>query len=336
MTLKKIILCLVALLTICSSLFSEQSSYCKIVIYRNNASPENSSPYKILSNETLVTELQNKNYFTFYMPEGMLNLRAYYIVSADLRVPIVKNKTCYIRLDVRTDHDKQLAKMVVVDSLTATNEILSCKVPNIHTPIRNKLIPYNKIGFSLGAGWNFDRVPIIVTTLNNDASIGFGGGINAMISYTREFSDYFGMDFDLSTQTSTITPYLTNATVNFNRGCLSVNPFFIIPLRADKRKRIKLGAGLDYYFSTGMKFEMEKLKDGFNAEWTYNQPLGYNVTGMFEEIFHNNWSVHVGLKLCNVTYRFESSNGYWVPSDPALGNPNGLGLFFLAGVGYHF
>jgi hypothetical protein len=333
---KKITLCLVALLTVCNALFAEQSSYSKIVIYRNNASAENAYPYKILSNGTLLTELQNKNYFTFYMPEGILNLRAYYIVSADLQLPIVKNKSCYIRLDIQTVHDKQQAKMIVVDSLTATNEILSCKVPNIHNHIKNKLIPDNKIGFSLGAGWNFDKVPLIVTTSNSEASIGFGGGINAMISYTREFSDYFGMDFDLSTQTSSITPYLNNATVNFNRGCLSVNPFFIIPLQKDHRKRIKLGAGLDYYFTTGMNFETEKLKDGFNAEWTYNQPLGYNVTGMFEDIFRNNWSIHVGLKLCNVTYQFVSSNVNQYPSDQALGNPNGLGLFFLAGIGYHF
>ena len=336
MILKKSFLCIIALLFISSSLFSEQTAYCRIVIYRNNPSSEDDTAYKILSNETLLTDLHNRNYFAFYMPEGILNLKAYYRVSADLEVSIVRNMTCFIRLDVSTVEDKQIAKMVVVDSITASNEMLSCKIPNAHKPISNRTIPQNKIGISLAPGWGFDRIPIITTTYSSEATIGFGGGFNGLISYTREISSFFGMDFDLSTQSSSIKPYLSNASVDFSRDCLSINPFFIIPVKDGGRKRIKIGAGVDYYFGSVLNFDMSKLKGGFNEKWNYNNALGYNVTGMYEDIFRNNWTGQVGLKLCSVNYRFESTQGNYAPTDNTFGNPNGLSLYFLVGLGYHF
>lgn len=336
MIFKKFSLCIIAFLSVCSTVLSENSTYCKIIIYRNNSSTEDGYAYKVLSNNTLVTELNNKNVFTFYMPEGKLNLKAYYIVSADLDLPIVKNKTSFIRLDVLTENSKQIAKLVVVDSITANKEIMSCKTPTVHKRINNKEVLKNQIGLSIGGGWSFTRIPIIVTTQSSEATLGFGGGFNGTIFYTREFNEYFGTDFNLSTQSSGILPGLTNASVDFNRGCLSITPFFIIPINADGQKRIKLGAGLDYYFSADLNFDMAKLKDGFNEKWNYNQPLGYNITGMYEVIFRNDLSVQAGGRLCSVKYKFVSSQGSWAPTDETYGNPSGLGLFFLAGIGYRF
>lgn len=336
MAFKQFSLSIIAFLFVSSSVLSENSSYCKVVIYRNNPSTEDGYAYKVLSNNTLLTELKNKNYFTFYMPEGKLNLKAYYVVSAEIDLPIVKNKTSFVRLDVLTENSKQIAKLVVVDSITANKEILSCKTPTVHKRINYNEVLKNQIGLSIGGGWSFTRIPIIVTTQSTDATLGFGGGFNGSIFYTREFSEYFGTDFNLSTQSSGILPGLTNASVNFNRGCLSITPFFIIPINADGEKRIKLGAGLDYYFGANLNFDMAKLKDGFNEKWNYNQPLGYNITGMYEVIFQNNLSVQAGGRFCSVKYKFVSSQGSRIPTDATYGNPSGMGLFFLLGIGYRF
>lgn len=336
MTLKQFSLSIIAFLSVCSSVLSENSPYCKVVIYRNNPSTEDGYGYKVLSNNTLLTELKNKNFFTFYMPEGKLNLKAYYIVSAELDIQIVKNRTSFVRLDVLTENSKQIAKLVVVDSITANKEIMSCKIPTVHKRVNYNEVLKNQIDLSIGGGWSFTRIPIIVTTQSSEATLGFGGGFNGMISYTREFSEYFGTDFNLSTQSSGILPGLTNASVDFNRGCLSITPFFIIPINTDGQKRIKLGAGLDYYFGADLNFDMAKLKDGFNEKWNYNQPLGYNITGMYEVIFRNNLSVQAGGRFCSVKYKFVSSQGTWVPTDATYGNPSGSGLFFLLGIGYRF
>jgi len=336
MIFKKITLCLLTLFCISNSLFSEKTAYCRIVIYRNNPSTEDGTAYKIVSNETLLTELQNKNYFAFYMPEGNLNLKAYYMVSADLEIPIVKKTTYFIRLDVHREDAKQLAKMVVVDSITATKEMMTCKIPNSHNPIRNNDILKNQLGLSIGGGWSFTRIPVIYTTTSSDATLGFGGGFNGTVFYTHEFSEYFGTDIHLCAQSSGVIPSLTNASVDFTRGCISITPFFIIPINSDGLKRIKLGAGVDYYFNAVLNFDMAKLKDGFNEKWNYNSPLGYNITGMYEQIFSNNLSVQAGGRLCSVKYRFESSQGNYAPTDTTFGNPSGLGLFFLLGMGYRF
>src|ERR1035437_9448945 len=300
MSLKKITLCFLFILLTFSPLLAENSPYCRIIVYRNNLSTDDVYSYKILSNNTLVTELQNKNYFAFYAPAGTLNIKAYYMVSAELDVSVVKNITSYVRLDLRTVKDKQIASLVVVDSVTATNEIAACKIPNAHKPIQQRSIPQNQLGLNVGGGWSFTRVPMIVTTTATDATIGFGGGFGGMIYFAREFNDYLGMDFDLGVQESNIIPGLDNASVDFTRGCFSVTPFFIIPLNAESSKRLKIGAGVDLYFGSVLDINTEKIKNGIVEKWNYNQPLGYHIACLYEAVFNRNWVGRGGFQLNSV------------------------------------
>jgi len=336
MILKKIVFCLISLILSISTAFSEKTSYCRIVIYRINPSIEDVSAYKIESNSTLLTELKNKSYFAFYMPEGDLKIKAYDKVSDELDVHIVKNTNYFIRLDVKTEGTKQSAKLVVVDSIEARNELLSCKIPDARNPASQNRFYSNGIGISLGAGWGFHNTSIITTTDNYHSTISYGGGFDLMGVYTREFNEYFGIDFEVSVQESFLMPALTNASATFSRGRFSVNPFFILPLNADCTKRLKIGAGLDYYFSTVLSLETEKLINGMNAMFYYNQPLGYHFSCIYEQFFNRNLSARIGGKLSDVKYKFESSDSNWYPTDNTFSNPSGLTLYFLLGIGYHF
>jgi len=336
MTIKKLTLFLIISLSAFTSAMSETTEYCRVVVYRNNSGVDDGSTYKILSNNTLITELKNKNYYSFYVPKGMLNLKAYYMISAEINLAVVKSSTCYVRLDLNTEGSKQIARLVAVDSIRATNEMITCRIPDARKPVKENLIPLNKIAMNLGAGWAFKRIPVIVTNYNDDATIGFGGGFNGSLFYTRELNEYFGMDFNLSAQESNIIPSLNNASVSFSRTSFSVQPFLIIPLNYESRRRLKLGIGLDYYLSASLDFDTEKMNNGFKESWTYDNPWGYSISTSFEEIFRNNWACEVGLKLSGVKYRFVSSDGRWAPTDSELGSPGGLSLYFQVGLGYHF
>jgi hypothetical protein len=336
MILKKIIFCIFALFLAVGNVFSEKTAYCRIVIYRTNSSAVDFSVYKIESNRILLTELKNKSYFTFYMPEGDLNIMATDRVSAGLDLTIVKNKNYYIRLDELTEGSTQRAKLVAVDSVVAKNELLSCTIPKVRKRATENLNPPNGIGISLGAGWGSQKSPIIKTTGNRNSTISYGGGFDLMGTYTREFYEYFGMDFDLSIQESYLIPSLSNASINFSRGRFSFRPFCIFPLNDVCTKRLKVGAGLDFYFTSVLNIKTEKLINGVNEKLYYNQPIGYHFSCVYEQFINENFTMMIGGKLSDVTYKFESSDVRGFPSDSFYSNPSGLSLYLLLGVGYHF
>ena len=157
-----------------------------------------------------------------------------------------------------------------------------------------------------------------------------------MGTFTREFSKSFGMDFDLSIQESFLVPSLTNASASFSRGRFSVRPFFIIPLNAEATKRLKVGAGLDTYFGTVLNLKTEKLINGVNGNWYYNKPLGYHLSCVYEQFISDNFSLMVGGKLSDVTYKFESSDVNWYPTESSYTDPSGLTFYLVFGAGYHF
>lgn len=157
-----------------------------------------------------------------------------------------------------------------------------------------------------------------------------------MGTYTREFSKSFGMDIDLSIQQSFLVPSLTNASASFSRGRISVRPFILVPLNANDTKRLKVGVGLDSYFSTVLNMETEKLVNGTNGNWYYNKPLGYHFSCVYEQFVNDNFSLMAGGKVSNVTYKFESSDVNWYPSESSYTDPNGLTFYLIFGAGYHF
>lgn len=225
--------------------------------------------------------------------------------------------------------------IVSVDSATANNDLKYLKSYFVSKPKIVKLKRPNGFGFSIEPGVGFEKTEMISTTVGTQVMHSFGGGVALGLGYSYKLSDYFGWSAELSHQFSVLTPRVTNADVTFTQGVLSTTPYFTIPVLKRNEQQIKIGGGIDYRFNPVLNIETEKLVDGYNDKWTYNNAWGYHLIAFYEGMLGSNLRGHVGFKYNDTRFSYIMGEKYQ-PLDPQLKTPHANSLSVAFGAEYCF
>ena len=318
------------------SCVSAQTKYVKIVVYRNELNTANvEEVYNIFAEDNLTTSLKNNQNEEFYMPVGSFRLRINEENSTALTVQCLKGNSYYFKVYRNFSLPTQPIAIVAVDSTTAKSEMKYVKKSPTKQAVVNKINNRNGIGVILEPGVGFHKVGLVGTTTGDEAMISFGGEGTIGLCYNYQISENFGWSNELQDQFSSLTPYLSNTTVTFDRGIVSTTPYFIIPLLKHNDQKLKLGAGLDYHFNPLLTLDTEKLINGFKDEWTYDNTLGYHFILFFDTKLGRYLRGHAGLKYSEVQYTFVKGNTFQ-PRDSDLKTPHGNSISGSFGLEYCF
>ncbi|MDP4239826.1 MAG: hypothetical protein Q8904_10205 [Bacteroidota bacterium] len=335
MSLKKMYLIFFTILSIAS--VNAQTRYAKIVVYRiENIREKTEEGYKIFTDDNLTANLTNNHFEEFFMPEGRFRLRVNTENPATQIVECSKGSTYYFKIYRNLNLPTKPITINSVDSITAKNEIKQMKRTHYKHTVGSNMIYQDAIGLVLEPVTGFNKVGVLKTTDGAEGRLSFGGEGAIGLSYSHELTENYGYLIELQDRFGSIFLDDKNSTVDFNTGMLSVSPYFVIPVDLKIAQKFKLGLGLDYYFNPTLTYYYsEKMVNGFNDVWNYNNALGYHILFFIETKVGKKLKVHTGLKYSDVQYSFASSKTHQ-PSDNNLRNPHGNSLAVSLGLEYCF
>lgn len=333
--LKRFLFCLMIIFSGINTLLASNNNTCRIVIYRNDTIEDYHSSYKVYMNDSVITKLKNKIYYSFYVGEGKVNLKINNPHLSKISLSPKKNRTYFIKISPNPISTDSAAIFSLVDSTLARKEFIRNCIAD-KAPKKEEVIkPINSIGFNIGGGFGLDKTSVIYTTDYKDVFISYGGGFDVGLNYTLEFYKYMGLSCDLGYKRSYLYPSIDNGSIHFERKNISFTPICIIPLNHLETSRLKLGIGGDFYLSPVMTIDISKLKDGFGDTWKYKNNQGYHISAFYEQLMHNNMSVNMGICYYNVVFNFDSGENYHPTSDNLIHGQGG-GINIIGGFGYHF
>jgi hypothetical protein len=307
----------------------------KVVFFREYSYQGAAINYKILNGDSTIVRLRNNAYYEYHCLPGKYEFHVDKFKNSGTGIMVEPGKTYYIRFGIRAGMWKMIPELLQVDSISAYPKIYQTKLrkqEHFDTPFER---PKSRLGLNFNSGFGFQDTQLITTTDGGKSSLSAGGGTAVGLKYGYELNRSFDLAVDVFYQYSELMPRLKNGSINFGRGVFSVTPSYIIPIQGGDGRRIKAGAGFDYYFGNRMNFKTSSIPGGINDNWIYKNALGFHANFIYEINFSEKVSFNYGLKYYNVSYSFES--GYKTyPLGQDLITPNGTGLDLMLGIFYHF
>lgn len=335
MYLKKLYLVCISIISLTS--LNAQSKYAKIVVYRNELSQDYSKEnYKIYTNDILTITLPNFSFEEFYMPEGNFKLKVNEIYPSMYNVTCKAGLTHYFKINRDFSLPDKPILITNVDSITAEKDLRNLRNNSKGNTKTIKLYRSNSAGVIFDIGVGLQNIPMLNTTTSDMVSISFGGGANFGLGYSYEFNDYLGFETGISHQTSTLNMNITNASITFDRNNITLSPFITIPVIKKNSQRIKLDGGIDYYFTSQLNMDTEKLTNGIKDVWSYSNTFGYHIKTAYEFMPSNEIRVSAGFVYRVVDYKFYWGEKYGPVAGNPLISPNGNGIFVCLGLNYCF
>ena len=338
---KYIIIILILISNIITS-FAGDTLSSKVIIYRMNNLSGSAKNYKIYANDSLVTRMKNNSYYIYNCIAGKINFNIEKLKNTQIQLNVETGKTYYLRLVVNSGMWTSTPELIIVDSLNSYTKIFNGNL----TKIEISNVPFNRhknrIGINIGYGIGIDNNTVASTTDGNNASISFGGGLSFGLKYGYEYKKYIDLAVDANYQISFLLPYLRNASINFDRGYLSLTPSYIFLFKNKEDIRIKAGAGPDLYWNSKIIVNTDSLTSGFNNTYLYSKAIGFHTSINFEKDINEKISINLGVKYYYVRYQVYYDNklnqSYDKPASDhdIFFKPNGSGLDFIIGLNYHF
>ncbi len=197
------------------------------------------------------------------------------------------------------------------------------------------------------AGVGFDRKWLANDTNGEPVLISGGGGVGLLLTLGYGLSKRFDIDFTAAKQTTVNKHTVIDGDAEFERKYLLATLKYKLPYSSGLDLfdgQVKLGAGVGYYYSSNLTFNVENLYTGETSSYSidYMPALGYHLTAEFEAFMPNDWSVTLGTKLYQVTYEAddETYSGFYFDSTydsmTDLEGLNGRGIDFMLTLGKYF
>jgi hypothetical protein len=193
----------------------------------------------------------------------------------------------------------------------------------------------SRVGFIVGPGFGFSKIPIAELTNGDVTSINFGGGTVVKFEYGRRLAEHWDLSVNAGGQFSRLDRYVSNGNMSFNRSNLSLTPAYILPLGGDEKAHLRIGLGLDFLYNAQLNFDLSAVPGGANDDWNYGSTIGEHISLILELNPHAKWSFVLGLKAHTARFKFESGTNSF-PLDSDLKNPAAGGMDLLAGACFHF
>ena len=193
----------------------------------------------------------------------------------------------------------------------------------------------SRIGLTADLGRGTENYTLFVTPDFKNANISLGKNYAFGVRYGYELTRSFEMDADINFEGSTLTNPVTNVKARVGYGSATLTANYVLMLGKDFAKRLKFGAGADYNFSPRLTIRGQRVQNGFDATWNYENAAGYHVNAMYEYFWSESWSADLGLKWTGIAYKFNSgTNLSYLKNE--FREPGGNAINVVAGVYFHF
>ncbi len=335
--MKKYVYLIVILSTFSLKSFGTDADSCKIIFYRERNMNELLTSFKIYANDTLITSLKNNSYFVFNCTPRKFAFSIDRSMTTQILFTPQAGKTYYIQLILHVGLWSSTPELIKVDSTMAEKYIASGNMRKMER-IRNPYFrPHNRIGLNFGFGPGFSNIAMFSTSNGTESKISFGGGMRWGLKYGYEMDKQFDISFEFNQQSSSLIPYLDNATVTFFRNFITFTPAFIISIKGGDKNRVKLGAGIDYYWGNELAISSEKIQNGFKEVFKYENKTGFHGSLNWEQNLNDNLITSIEVKYYVVDHNFKTTNGNHYPMQTSpFYMPKGDGLDFIFGFYYNF
>jgi Protein of unknown function (DUF2846). len=333
--MKKQLLFWVMLIGFIPVIYGSDSILGKVVFYREKNYFGSAVSYRVQSGDSLICWLKNNSFYELECKPGDYKFRINNPNSPEMQLNVQSGKTYYLRFDLSMGMWSSTTQLILVDSLSAYPKIHNGQMRELLRQTSVSAIKKDRLGIILNMGVGFQNTGMMTNSLGGQSKISFGGGYGMGLRYGHEFTKHFDLAFELNYQESELTPRLTNASMAFGRGTISITPSYVFPIKGGETMRIKLGGGIDGYFGSQLRFDFSKISGGFKDNWNYKGAIGYHFLAIYEMNLSESWSLDYGLKYYGVNYNFEKGQ-FTLPTDKRLSTPNGSGIDLTVGVYYHF
>lgn len=310
---------------------AQSTDSARIVFMRPYAYVGTANLFKVKLADGSIIKLVSNSYYALNVVAGTFEFAT--VRSKTMgTLEVEAGRTYYVRAYFDKGFWVLTPELKLADSIWGRNLVREGKLKDMKKPL---LRPLNRVGVILNAGPGFNDIAVIKTTNNLESSMGFAGGNGVSVQVGREVEKYLDIALSYSYMNRGLTPYIKNGTIDFSRHFVSLTPSFIIPIQGGYAQRIKIGGGVDFYFSNTLKNKTTGIPGGINDTWNYGQAVGYHAQLMYEVNLSEHFSMLWGISYYNVEYSFESG-GLYKPVVDELSNPKGDGLSLKLGVNYHF
>lgn len=335
--MKKIACLLLVLLSLKGFSQNVNDSLATIVFFRNASSTGSAASLKLTDGLGTVIHLYNNSYYVYHCKPGNYQFLINGKKKNAIKGTAKAGKTYYYEAMLYSSFWDMQFEVEEVDSSKANRSLSKRPHLDLNKPL-NK--PKNRIGVAVGAGGGFTRETVATTTDGGDVTLSFGGGAGIGGYIGRELNKYLDLEIAYRHFNGGLSPNITNGSMEFSRHIISITPAFIIPIRGGYTKRVKLGLGADIYIGSKLELDVPVVNPPdppfqLNDTWKYSDAFGYHISAVYEVNVSRHWCFFYGARYYAVKYSFASGNTTF-PTDDFFVKPNGSGLDFIFGAGFHF
>lgn len=196
-----------------------------------------------------------------------------------------------------------------------------------------------RIEASFFGGGGQKKMDVGKTTKDEMITLSPGGGAGAKLSFGYCLNSSLNINLELGTQNSTLSKKVGNAEGSFSRTFLLGTLRYKIPIT--RNSSINIGGGAGQYMGGKLDIDASKIRDGGHNIFEYEKAIGIHVLGEYEHyipklsFLNAKWSLCIGLKYYDITYKLDSatSNGVSIPitllpSDIKKLNGSGIDVVF--------
>lgn len=338
--MKKLACLLLLILTVKTHAQTTNDSLATIIFYRNGAHSGSAVSITLKDSLGTVIRLYNQSYFVYQCKPGDYRFSINGRKWNNVYIKAKAGRTYYYKASVYSGLWSLQYNVEEADSVIANRSLLKKPHMDMNKPI---LRPKNRIGIAVGAGFGFDK-RVMGTNMNgDDVSLSFGGGVGIGGYIGRELTKYLDLEIAYRHFAGGFSPSVKDASMDFSRHIISITPAFIIPIDGGYARRLKLGFGADIYLGSKLEIDIPSIPatplnpavPGIKDTWKYGDAYGYHLSAIYEINPSQRWSFFMGGRYYAINYNFSSGTKYF-PIDDFFVKPNGSGLDFVFGAGFHF
>lgn len=311
---------------------TETDSVATIIFYRNAVHSGSALSVKLKDNQGKVIRLYNHSYYVYQCKPGSYRFYINNQKGNYVDVHAKAGKTRYYRASVYSGFWSMEYEVLETDSAKAVQSLSKSTYLDMGKPL---VRPRNRVGVTVAGGFGFSQKTVLSTTEGDDINMSFGGGGGFGGFVGRELTKHLDLEIAYRHFSSSLSPNIENGSMKFKRDIISITPAYIIPIDGGYTRRLKLGLGADIYLANTLEIDIAQIPKGFKDTWKYSDAFGYHISLMYEINPGPHWSLLYGVRYYAVNHSF-SSGGSYFPTDDFFIKPNGSGLDFVFGAGFHF
>lgn len=291
--------------------------------------------YPIYADDSLLVKIMNNSYHEFLCDTGAHFFATKSLIKGTcIRLTVEEGHTYYLKFSFKYVNMVLTPTLTLADSSFVPSEYNWSAMKRIETLNRNFSHAKHRLGFSFGFSGGFDKFPFTYKENGEYAYLSLGDGIGLGLLYGHEFNQKLDMELNFDMHNSSL--YVSDGSVEFYSFSAKITPSYIVPYIGGNTMRLKLGAGIGFYYRNVMDIQLANVLNGFNDVWTYKTTVGTHVRISYEVSPSDRWMLFCRMNYKKVGYNFDSSKSNSSYDLERAADPKGDALAFQCGFTVKF